>query len=259
MKNLALCALLLLAGCAAQIEQKMKTAILLSPESQGESRIAVGAGYQSAPMVTITDDVKRNPPDRSRTIIEQQERIMLHGAAGVTDWLDLHLDPASWLNAKVQLIGEPFTRAAKGNISLSVLCSLWLENDKGESDRFTANNQPDVTYEKKSVALRAGLLAGYRATDLLLLYAGVSHQRHRYHGTFDIVSGTKGAFAGYSTANSAHLGFEVSLNKDFVIRLEDAYSVAQVKAFSAKSSQHSVGLLLAGMFGGSGSGGAKSE
>jgi hypothetical protein len=249
MKFLSLCALLLLAGCAAQIEQKMKTAVLLSPESQGESRISAGAGYQSAPMVTITENVKRTPPDRSRTIIEQQERIMLHGAAGVTDWLDLHLDPASWLNAKAQLVGEPFTRAAKGNISLSVLGSIWLENDKGESDSFNAANQPDVSYEKKAVALRAGLLAGYRVTDLLLLYGGVTHQRHRYHGTYDILGGAKGSFAGFATANSVNLGFEVSLNKDFVIRLEDAYSIAKVKAFGAKSSQHSVGLLLAGMFG----------
>lgn len=251
MKKLALCALLLLAGCAAQIEQKMKTAILLSPESQGESRIAVGAGYQSAPLVTITENVKRDPPDRARTFIEQQEKIMLHGAAGVTDWLDLHLDPASWFNAKAQLVGEPFSRAEKGNISLSVLGSIWLESDKGESERLSSNTPPDVTYEKRAIALRAGLLAGYRVSDMLLLYGGITHQRHRYHGTFDILGGTKGSFAGFSTANSVNAGFEVSLKKDFVIRVEDAYSVAKVKAFGATSAQHSLGLLLAGLFGGS--------
>jgi hypothetical protein len=215
----------------------------------------MGLGYQDAPIVTITDNAVARPPDRTVSRLEQQGRLYLHGEIGIPGRVDLSLDPASWLNAKWQILGDTFADSKQGNVSLSALGSLWYENDDGlgsdlelEKDSITSI-VPDVRFEKRAFAWRLGALGGYRVWDGLLVYAGAFHQSHRYNGSYDIIGGAKGRFAGHATATSASLGLEVAFSKSFVARLEDSYSVAKVKAFGAKSSQHTVGLLLAATFG----------
>jgi hypothetical protein len=244
----------LLAGCAAQIEQKMKTVVLLSPESVGEKRIGMGIGFQDAPMVTITDNAVARPPDAAVSRIENQGRLYLHGEIGLPGRADLSIDPASWLNAKWQFLGDTFADSKAGNVALSALGSIWYEKDDGmgsdvEFGQGVTAVVPDVHFEKKMFAWRLGVLGGYRLWDPLLLYGGVFHQSHRYNGGYEIIGRSRGRFAGHATATSASLGLELAFSKSFVMRLEDSYSVAKVKAFNAKSSQHAFGLLLAGTFG----------
>jgi hypothetical protein len=247
MKKFAL-ALLLLSSCAAQIEHKMKTVMLLSPESQGGwPRIEMGAGLMSAPIVSITDDARLRSPDRARSLVLQESKIFLHGGVGVLERLDLSLDPASWLNAKYQFIGDPFTRSEKGNVAVSVLVSGWTEKDEDNDGDLSFS--PTVNYTKKSTSWRAGLIGGYRFLPDLLAYAGLSHQEHRYSGNYSLAAGTAGRYAGRSIAQVATLGGEVSFNKRFLIRVEDAYSIVKVPAHGARSSQHSFGFIFAGLLG----------
>jgi hypothetical protein len=257
MTKLTFLTLLFLVGCAAQIDQKMKTAVLLSPEALGPGVFSFGIGDQSAPIIIVTDDVVNNPPDKATSRIGRQERVLLQAGLGLTNRIEFSVDPASWLNSKIQLLGEPFSRAEGGNLSLSLLGSVWSERINGHGSDLdlksgTLTVAPDVSFNKEAFSWRGGVLLGYRLADPFLLYTGVHHQEHRYCGGFNIVNGAKGRFAGFASANSASLGLELRFGKALVIRLEDAYSLSKVPAFGVRSSQHSVGLLMAGVFGASG-------
>lgn len=247
-----------LSSCAAQIDQKMKTATLQSSEVAGHNRLSLGAGYMEAPIVVVTDNARLRPPDRTQSFIEQQGRIFLQGAGAPIEQIEIFLDPSAWLGLKYQFLGDSFQRAERGNLSASVVAAGWHEEDKGRGSNLSFRNRPgdnvsiapDVRFEKKAVAWKVGTVAGYRVSAPILIYLGYFFQKHRYWGSFDIVGGSRGRFAGGASAQSLNLGVEIAFNKNFVLRLEDAYSIAKVPAYGAKSSQHSVGLLLSAHFGG---------
>ncbi|MCO5142045.1 MAG: porin family protein [Oligoflexia bacterium] len=236
----------------------MKTNFMISPESSGKyGLVELGGGYQSAPTILITEDAAISPPDRSVSRVYQEQRIFFHGLFGLIKDIDVFLDPASWLSVKAQLIGNSRENAKSGNFSTSVIGSVWYEKDKGRGSDLDFKDgpngkqlsvAPNVRYTKTASSYRVGLLSGYRIYESLLIYFGFSYQQSRYHGTYDLSVTQKGSFAGGSSSKAGHLGLQYEFSPKFLIRIEDSYSIVKIPAFGAKSSQHSLGLLLTSSF-----------
>lgn len=227
----------------------------MSPESLGEAgRAELGLGFQAAPTVEITQNARDNPPDISTPFIDQEKKIFLHGALTVFDRVDFSIDPASWINAKIQLIGDSFQVAEKHNFSLAPFASIWHEGDDGRGSGLDYSTEkgfsvaPDVRYHKETTQWRLGLLTGYRLHEHWLIYVGASYQKSKYEGTFDIAGGRKGSFSGEVIARSANVGLEYSSGKKLILRLEDSYSILRIPAYGSKNSQHSFGIVLIAPF-----------
>lgn len=208
------------------------------------------------PAVELTSDGANRAPDVTTHKVIHDDRLHAQGGLGLLSRVDLHFDPGSWATLKLQILGRPFKEAKRGNFSFSMLGAYgWKDEDGSGSDLDFSKDKgisvaPNIRYTLKASQWKAGALMGYRVADSLMFYIGANHSEHRYSGGFDNVSGRDGRFAGFTEVRSANAGMEISLNKAFVIRFEDAYSVSKIPAASARSSAHFVGIYLAGIVAG---------
>lgn len=247
---------ILLSACAAQIKIKTPTAAMISPEALGSlGKFELGGGTMKTPAVEVTADGANRPPDTENPRVIEDDRVNVQAGVGLFSRADLYFDPGAWTNLKLQLLGDPFSTAKRGNFSLSVLGGFaWKDEDGSGKDLDFSKDKgvsvaPNIRYTLKATQWKAGALAGYRLADAFLVYVGAHRQEHRYSGGFDNVAGRDGRYAGFAKVHSANLGIELALGKEFVIRVEDAYSVTTIPGSDDRSSGHFLGAYIAGVFG----------
>jgi hypothetical protein len=241
-------------SCAAQIKVKTPTVGLISPEALGGlGKFELGAGLSGTPALELTSNGALSSPDVSTPRVIHDSRFFVQGGLGILRRLDIYFDPGAWANAKLQLIGKPFTEAKKGNFSASLIGGFAWKNEDGRGSDLDFSKDkgisvsPNIRYTLKATQWKGGFLLGYRALDPVLFYLGGHRYEHRYSGGYDNVSGRDGRYAGRAHATSANLGLELSFGKGFVARLEDAYTVTKIPSAGARSSEHSFGFYLGGI------------
>ena len=245
----ALLAAFAFSGCA--LTMNMHANRFQSPEVEGrlgEGYVDMGIGGSNE--LVQTSDQTQNPPNLTSPYFQRSDReYYLGGGIGLTDRLNVELrNPFSdtgILEAKYQFLGEPHNAAKEGNFSFSAAGGVfYAAPSQSNADAFA---NVTATSSRNIWTLDAALLAGYRFTEAVLLYASTSYTYNSYSGKIDqtVASVPKSYnFSGTAHQIGFNLGFEFSLGQ-CLIKVEEAYAIADAtQTNSTKTARAYTGVSL---------------
>lgn len=218
-----------------------------TPEAIGETgRAKLDIGYVGANEVVLTNNYLVTAPSISHPeAINRGDYVRLGGGIGVIDSLDVELKSLSAIQAKFQFIGEPRKKTKEGNFAVAATVL-------GGFDYYAASSPSvagyTVSIKHYDVPVEAGLIAGYRIWDPLLVYVGGYGRYVSTWGTHKPSSSSvETQYSGNVTGYGGNFGVEFGY-AGFQISGEVGYG--KVKAGDRSDNQLAFGAQLALNFGG---------
>lgn len=178
----------------------------LSPESGGKfMRGDIKTGGVGVTSVQVADDITLQNPDTAPKL-EKNSAGLIGTQLGIVNRLDLYatmpLGGPLFAGAKVQLLGDSFQDAKKGNFSLSLAGGV-ATGTQTQTVGVSAGANNSTSYESKTKfsGYEALLIAGYRVSDWTLFYLSPFYTHIDAKVTLQQTSGT-----GVTTVNATPQG-----------------------------------------------------
>jgi hypothetical protein len=203
-------------GCSVLIQMPVNR--FDSPEVVGQPGVIKGdLGLQGVSQVTLTEDPASDvPPNVTTPLIEGVNRVRVTGTYSALEILDIEYRPPTGVSLKVQLLGDSYKSAKRGNFSLAASAGL----------KYAMNRDPDpVSKDQNQMRMSetmfdAALITGYRVADVVLLYGGIFTENDSFNGDWHDHSVD---FESSARLNGFNTGVELSAT-NFQFRLEYALS-----------------------------------
>lgn len=191
---------------------------LSGPEVMGANGKGIDITGTSAHKADNVVDLKATPVKLGNKTT-QTEALNFIGAIGISDRMDIECqlgkDTPFMLGGKFRILGEPKSKAGDGDYSLAariaygfIVSGKTVKAYDGEERKFTIS----------STASDYELVAGYRLTGELLIFAGYFYSSYGVGGEFstgpDTVLNTEGNQHGY------HLGVGFSTSKRIQFKID---------------------------------------
>lgn len=235
----------LLSGCTS-LTMQLPTSRLDSPEvlGAGSRRFEMGLGSSSHKNVIFTDDASKRPPDLSKPRIELNEPLSGHLGLGVFENFEVgvrtSVGPSPWrFIGKLQLLGDSREKAKSGNFSLALTGGIGfaVSNLRGDQNGRFGPGGHNWAASVRLFMTEAALIAGYRLTDELLVYAGGFHAHHTINGRIEHQESDDGLspqaeykfeYGGYQTG--ANGGIRLELGSRAFMTVEGVYSKTKLSS-----------------------------
>lgn len=213
----------LLTACA-ELEVITSNPRVEPPETGGQARRwMLGAVSSSAHRYTATQSAAARPPDLSHPEVKHSQDFHPTGYYSATKALDLGLEinvlgGSISAMSKLQLHGEPLSESKAGNLPIAVFARLGRaagDNKGDQSETFGAGGYP-WSAEVTNTFATAGVSAGYRTNDWLLIYGGFAIGKYWADLSIDQKASNNGASpaASYSKLATGE-GWTISAGSHF--------------------------------------------
>jgi hypothetical protein len=202
----------LASGCSS-VRVIVPTPRIEAPEVPGKTgMINLGVGIVPAENLKFIDDASARPPDFTHTELIGAAAIPVSAGVGLSDRFEAGADLVSMggsncgeLSGKFQITGDPRVLAKRGSAPASVFGRI------GNCGATNSGNQdalfgPGGFPWKASATARyseLGASIGYRAQDLVLIFAGLAHANYDSHISVTQDVSRDGSSAGGSYSASA--------------------------------------------------------
>ena len=233
-------ALILTSGCTS-VEIKKPATRLMSPEVSGRLMGGqAGAQLLGTATVKIIKETTSSAPSTNPNIDESQDfGVQLH--LGLMSRLDVYLETSmvgpNATGLKLQLLGDGFNSAGKGNTSLSLFgAPLWGSWEQEDTSNSGQTNEVKSSTDVKVSGFEAGVSLGHRVMELMLVYLTV------YHSEFTGKANLDQTDSGVATPNLVDvegegvvqsLALGIVLGKGLFVQPEAAYVIGDWKRTTA--------------------------
>ncbi len=225
---------ILSSGCTS-VEIKKPATRLMTPEVSG--RLMGGrAGVQllGSANVKIIKEATSSTPSTNSNIDESQDfGLQLH--LGLMSRLDIYLESSlvgpNATGLKFQLLGDGRASAGAGNTSVSLFgAPLWGSWEQENTENSGQANEVKAKSEVSVNGYEAGVSAGHRLYDVLLLYLTVQHSEFTGKASLDqtdsgVLTENLVDVEGEGVVQSAAFGFV--LGRGAFVQAEAAYVIGQ--------------------------------
>lgn len=234
MRVLALFSILLMVGCAQRIKVPINR--MMSPEVIGKgAEVEYRDIGWSQGVLDFTDNSVTNPLIMS-TLKEEEFYLGLGVAENADLFVRVPKESSSMIGLKVQVLGKGMKSLEAGH---KLAFTLAMGSERDEFDQvFTIDLKSDVT--------DYSVLHGYRVSNLLLLYDGVSITNFRFQGNVKGTNGLDSSTIDYSAKNIiGAYGGAVLGSHQLKLKLELAAQIIEWENTERKTFNY-FGLALSG-------------
>lgn len=228
--------LVFLSACSTPLSIHVPQGRFDLPENVGEDVISFSlSSTNSGYNISLSPDIAVFPVDTQNPTIstgseiyEILPNILLDIGWGITKRVEIGASVAkgTGLYIKTQLLGRPQNEAKKRNFSLAVnLTGIQHEQSASESG---------ASYDYKAIEWDAGLIAGYRIRDNMLLFGSVFQSQSDFSG--GVTGGLfPGPYSGQHRQQGLTLGMHADVTKKLFVELEFIQSQIEVGQSSRSS------------------------